>query len=272
MRFIREHKILISVLSIILSLLVVILVSYKIDGKRGPVFKIISTGVFTVQKTGMDINYGIKKKVKSIFRTQDLIKENEKLKEENVALKNKIIDINLEKHEITELKELKKVFNYIEQPKYKDVIASRIIAIDNSNIYSSFTVDGGTENGVYVGSIVINGDGLVGTVTEVGATWSKVVSIVDENKNVSFKVLRQLDLMGILKGDGKGSLKGFMLDNEASVIEGDSVITSGIGIFPEGIPIGTVKKVKYNKDTQLKTIEVEPNVSFNSLQKVVILI
>ncbi|MBO4725281.1 MAG: rod shape-determining protein MreC, partial [Firmicutes bacterium] len=50
------------------------------------------------------------------------------------------------------------------------------------------------------------------------------------------------------------------------------LITSGIGLYPQGIEIGTVKSVSFNKDTQLKTIEVEPAVDFNSLKKVMVLL
>ena len=45
----------------------------------------------------------------------------------------------------------------------------------------------------------MNADGLVGKVTEVGATWSKVTSIIDSSTEVSVMVERTRDI-GLTRG------------------------------------------------------------------------
>lgn len=76
--------------------------------------------------------------------------------------------------------------------------------------------------------------------------------------------------MGVLSGDGKKTLKGYVMKKEAGIIKGDDLVTSGIGIYPEGIKIGTVSSVDYDDDRQLKVVEVKPTVDFETLQRVTI--
>ncbi|MEG2199297.1 MAG: rod shape-determining protein MreC, partial [Anaerovorax sp.] len=88
----------------------------------------------------------------------------------------------------------------------------------------------------------------------------------------SFKSVRDMNLVGILSGNGKGGISGFMLDPEATILKGDLLITTGMGMYPEGIPIGKVVKVKKNNDTLLKTVEIEPAAYLKTQQKVIIII
>ena len=85
-------------------------------------------------------------------------------------------------------------------------------------------------------------------------------------------VLRDMNVMGIVSGNGNGMMSGYTFEGDAEINEGDTLITSGIGLYPVGIEIGTVRSINFNKDTQLKTIEVEPLVVFNSLKKVMVLL
>jgi len=93
--------------------------------------------------------------------------------------------------------------------------------MDGANWFNLFTINRGTESGVYPDAIVVTGDGLTGRVLETGQGWSKVIGIIDESNKVSFKVLRDPTLLGVLHGDGLSGLTGYMLDGKASVIEGE---------------------------------------------------
>jgi rod shape-determining protein MreC len=55
--------------------------------------------------------------------------------------------------------------------------------------------------------VVINGDGLIGRVLDVGSNWAKVISVIDESNSVSFKVFRDLKLLGILNETAKAVLR-----------------------------------------------------------------
>ena len=119
---------------------------------------------------------------------------------------------------------------------------------------------------------VIASGGLVGIVSEVGKSYAKVRSIIDDNSKVSFKLARDSKQLGVVAGNAMGEVSGYMLDSGSLVSQGDTIITSGLGTYPEGLEIGTVQDVAYNSNTLLKEVTVEPAVNFKSLEKVSVIL
>ncbi|MBQ8589534.1 MAG: rod shape-determining protein MreC [Firmicutes bacterium] len=54
-------------------------------------------------------------------------------------------------------------------------------------------------------------------------------------------------------------------------MDGDTVVTSGIGIYPAGIVIGRISEVVVNADSLLKEVILETAVDFKNVQKVMVL-
>lgn len=272
MNWLREHKIFTIILSIFLALIIVIVVSYKNVGNNTAIGRGIEKVVTLVQGPVSGAGNSIKSGVKGIFQFRTIVKENEALKEQVADLNREIIQTKLSEAELAELRTLSGILGYQNVASNYSFVTADVIAMDGSNWFNLFTINAGTEDGLYKDAVVINGDGLIGRVLEVGKDWSKVISVIDESNSVSFKVFRDMQLLGILSGDGTGGLAGYMIDPEAAVIEGDVLITSGMGMYPEGIPIGKVEKVVWNNDTLLKTVTIEPSAYFKNLQKVTVLV
>ncbi len=85
-------------------------------------------------------------------------------------------------------------------------------------------------------------------------------------------LFRDLNLLGLLSGDGKGKITGYLLDESASVTEGDMLVTSGMEIYPQGIPIGKISRITWDSDALLQTVEIEPAVDFTNIQMVTVII
>ncbi|QHI73322.1 rod shape-determining protein MreC [Aminipila terrae] len=272
MRFIREHKLFSLLITVVLILSIIMIVSYKMGGAHSFIGNLLQTGTTSIEKPLSSGSTSVKSNLRGIFKFRQVVDENEQLRKEVSDLQQKVIKLTLKKNELKQLKELSNALNYESVNDNHNLVSANIISLDGSNWFNLFTIDRGTESGIKKDCIVVNGDGLVGKVTETGKGWSKVVSIIDESNNVSFMVLRDMSLIGVVSGDSKGSLSGFMLDNKASVIEGDVLVTSNMGLYPAGIKIGKIRSVEYNSDTQLKTVKIEPSVSFKSLQKVAVII
>ncbi|HYE69187.1 MAG TPA: rod shape-determining protein MreC [Anaerovoracaceae bacterium] len=272
MNWLREHKILTTILSIFFALIIVVVVSYSNIGNSTFLGRGIDKVVTLVQGPVAGAGNGVKAGLKGIFQFRSIVKENEKLKDQISDLNREIIQIKLTEAELAELRSLSNVLGYENVTSNYSYVTADVVAMDGSNWFNLFTINAGTDDGIYRDAVVINGDGLIGRVLEVGSGWAKVISVIDESNSVSFKVFRDMQLLGILTGDGKGSLEGYMVDPEAAVIEGDILITSGMGMYPEGIPIGKVKKVEWNNDTLLKTVTIEPGAYFKNLQKVTVLV
>ena len=147
-----------------------------------------------------------------------------------------------------------------------------ITSFDGSNWTNIFTIDKGTEAGIEAGDVVINGDGLIGKISQAGDGWAQVVSIIDDGAKVSFMVARDRKLLGVVEGNQQAQIAGYMLKGNATAAEGDIIITSGMGTYPAGLEIGTIKPLTYNSDTLLKEITVEPAADFRSLKKVSVIL
>ncbi|MDK2918026.1 MAG: rod shape-determining protein MreC [Candidatus Petromonas sp.] len=214
----------------------------------------------------------IYKLVEPITNIWKLDKENELLKEENRKLQNKIIQLTLSRQERNDLQNLRSALNYTKSNGIKNYITSNVIAKDPGNWYHMFTIDAGLKDGITKNSTVMNGDGLIGLVYEVGDTWSKVISIIDNKSRVSFEILDvENDNIGMINGKGTAYLSGYLIDPQAKVNVGDKIITSGLGLYPKGILIGSIKDVIIKKDELLKSIVVEPSVDFKNIDKVLII-
>lgn len=270
MRWIREHKLFSTVVGIVIVLVLVIIGSYASGGGSSVIGGGIQKAINVVEKPFASIAGGIKDGFNGIFKYKSLQEENEELKEEIEKLKQSNTNLTLSKEEYEDLQELAKVFDFEPFTGKSDAVVANIISIDNSMAYKEFTVDVGEDKGIAKGNVVVNSNGLVGIVEEVNGNTAKISSILDSNNNISFMVKRNDDILGVLKGEGKDVLPGYVMDEKANVVEGDTLITSGMGKYPKGITIGKVTDVKYDSDTQLKRVEVKPTVKFKSMQKVAI--
>lgn len=207
---------------------------------------------------------------KPITKYWKLDDENQLLREENIKLQNEIIQLKLDLREYDDIDNLKEALNYTEIAGVQNYISCNVIGKTPGNWFRIFTIDAGTKQGIEKNSAVLNGQGLIGQVYEVGSDWSKIITIVDNRTRISFEVLsEEQSYIGIVNGTNE-SLSGYLFDNEADIQEGDIIVTSGLGIYPKGIKIGTIKSIDLKKDELLKSIEVEPDVNFNNLSKVMV--
>lgn len=235
-----------------------------------PIGKNLNSGFTFLRDNFKDIiNY--KSNSKKLESLQD---ENEKLKEEVIALNNKLDDVQ-------SLDSLKKALNYIDEKYQAKSISANVVGKNDGNWYDSFIIGAGKNQGVKEESIVTNGNGLVGIVYEVSDNYSKAISLLDTKSSVSFKLLKDSNFKGVITQNStlddkenyknKGYLCGYMFDSSYNVLPGDVITTSGLGVYPEGIPIGEVDKVIDDKNKSMKYVVVKPYVNFKNIDDVIII-
>ena len=211
---------------------------------------------------------------KNANKLEDLEKENESLKQEIVELNNKI-------SESQSIQNLKKALNFIPEDYKANMISASVVSKNDGNWYTSFVIGVGSDAGVKKDSLVMNGSGLVGIVYEVSKNYSKAISILDTKSSVSFKLLKNSDYKGVITQDtdisGKekykenGYLQGYMFDSSYDVLPGDTLVTSGLGLYPEGILIGKVDKVIDDKNKSLKYVVIKPYEDFKNIDDVIVI-
>ncbi len=271
MRWYREHRRATIAGVILLLLLSLTVASYISQGSNSWLGVQLERVSAFLQEPVSGAENWVSTTVKGVFQFRGLLKENEQLSEENAELRRELIEQSLSREDLAELRSLMDSMNYIDPAENYSHVTARVIAMDGSNWYRIFTINAGTQQGIRKNAVVINGDGLVGRILDVGPNWAKVISVIDESNSVSFRVYRDLNLLGILTGDGKGKISGYMLDENAAVVEGDVLVTSGMEIYPRGIPIGRVSRITWDNDALLHTAEIEPSVNFANIQKVTVI-
>ena len=77
---------------------------------------------------------------------------------------------------------------------------------------------------------------------------------------------------GILRGSVDGTIRLTLVRTDQTVEVGDTVVTSGLGgVFPKGLPLGTVLSVERTSGSLYYEIEVEPLASAESFEEVLVI-
>lgn len=271
-KWFKEHQKATAILALLLILSLVIVFSYTTKDSATPIGRMVQSGLTLIEEPIAIAADRVSNGFFGIFRFQTVLKENEALRKQVSDLEQELIREKLSALDLAELKKLSEQLNDQGKMLQYHPVTADVIAFNGSDWFHVFTINVGTKEGVIRNATVISGDGLVGKIIETASGWSKVVSIIDESNQVSFRVLRDPNLIGICSGDGNNRLAGFMLDAEAAVVAGDTLITTGIGMYPEGFVIGEVTEVIWDKDLLVKRVKIEPSVRFNSIRTVSVIL
>ncbi|CBH21514.1 putative rod shape-determining protein precursor [Acetoanaerobium sticklandii] len=216
----------------------------------------------------------------SVIPKNDKDKKIEDLEIEVEKLRTQLIKNTVTESELKQLSDLKQSLNFIEEDYEKNYVTASIVGKNDGNYYTSFTISAGKNQNVQKDGIVLTGKGLVGRIYEVSDNYSKAISILDSKSSVSFQVLREERYTGIASQnvtmdyeykDFEGYIKGYLFDINYKVLPGDIIITSGLGLYPKGIPIGSIDKIIEDKNNLLKYVKIKPYVNLKKIDKVMIL-
>ncbi len=259
---------------VIIGILLVILMALSFGGRDRITFIESKLGslIMPVQKFFTSIGNFVDENTEPIINVLNYKDLNENLSQENEMLKEQIVSLTMSQKEMSELNALKLALRFVDDNMNSGYISCNVVSKDIGNWFNMFTVDAGSKQGIIKNSTVVNGNGLVGLVYEVGENWSKVIAIIDQKSSVGFEMLRvNDDYDGILSGTTNYELIGELFDPKAVVKVNDFIVTSGLGMYPKGILIGKIYEVVLDKDLILNRIKVTPAVDFKKINKVMII-
>ena len=164
-------------------------------------------------------------------------------------------------------------------PKGYDEVGARVLS-SPSALDQSVTISAGRNQGIQPEDVVLTNEGLVGTVSKVLGSESRVTLITDPTSAVRAVDAQNVSAVGILEhGSGPSSL---VLDNvgkdKPQVGSGDMIMTAGSApgplqsLFPRNIPIGYVSSVSQTDTDIFQNIQVQPFVDLSSLESVLVLV
>jgi rod shape-determining protein MreC len=151
------------------------------------------------------------------------------------------------------------------------IVAATVIAM-GQGYAQTVTLDAGTADGIETGDTVLNGQGLVGTVTAVNAQTCSVLLAIDATSVVGV-TLAGSGQLGWVTGPGKtrsgtGLLRLQVLDENAVLSAGQQLVTSASihdRPYVPGVPVGVISKVENRGGSLTALALVQPYVDFTSL-------
>lgn len=189
------------------------------------------------------------------------------LEAENEQLRAEVIQLSEYEHDVetlTSLLELRNANNLVST-------AAHVVSLSTDSWSSTLTIDKGTSSGLAIGMPVTSSAGVIGQISECGVSTATVRLISDENYGVSAMV-QSSRAQGQLVGSPDATLRLTMIRTDQQVSVGDAVVTSGLGgVYPKGLPIGTVSNVMKTEGALYYDITVEPLSSASNLETVLVI-
>jgi len=192
--------------------------------------------------------------------------ENEHLKEENARLRQETYHASEGLQELARLHTLVRFDDKWDFP----IVTARVVGHNPGRFLTTLVINRGTHHGVKDNMPVFSMNGLVGKISKATVTHSRVQLLMDPNLKLSV-LDRRTRVVGFLESmDGR--LLSAMIPSHAGVAEGDTLITSGLGgIFPKGIPVGTVRAVRKADLDVMSLMDVAPFQEFSTLEEVFVM-
>lgn len=206
-------------------------------------------------------------------------REFDELSAENRILKDKIAELSAKLDEAEMLRDENEwLHDYLglkaEHVDY-DFEKATVIGREAGNYMTVFQLGRGSMHGIEVNMPVVTDDGIVGYVSEVGAMWCKVATIIETASSVGAYVERSGEL-GLVEGaydmKGGGLCRMSYLPTDADIRVGDTILSSGIGsIYPRGLVIGKVTALTPDEYSRNLIALIEPAADLTDLRYVMIL-
>lgn len=265
----RRARVLLTIL--VLVSLVLITIDFR-SGEDGPLSRIrgLATTVFGPVQDGLAaLVRPIGDAVGSVGDLFDLRDENERLQarlDELEERRRSFEDLERENAELRALLEMRDRAEF-------EVVPATTVSQGPSNYEWTVTINVGSNAGVERDMAVINGDGLVGKVILVRPDVSRVLLAIDPTFGASARIARNAE-QGPVSGQGGDPLRFQPWDPEADIRVGDEIVTSSYsnGVFPAGIPIGSVEDVGTTTTLLNRDVLVRPYVDFTRLSHVLVVL
>jgi rod shape-determining protein MreC len=252
--------------SIFILLIFGLLTFQSIKGKS----RFIDTALYPltlIQQGTTTVMHGIRNAFHAYIMIAGKEEENRKLLKKIHQLeqeKNDLIEVQLENERLKQILKLKtETRNY--------VTTSSVFARDPTNWFQTIWINKGATSGIEKNMVAVTPLGPVGRVRRLLKNSANVTLITDVNSSVSVR-LQPSRIEGILQGSGEDICTLQYISKDVDVKIGETVITSGLdGIYPKGLMIGHVSRVRKEDAEIFQIIEVKPLQNLNSVEEVVIL-
>ena len=182
-----------------------------------------------------------------------------------------------------------------------DYVGADITGSSTEGWLQSFIINKGSDDGIKEGLVAISPNGsLVGVIKNVSKTWSEIETVTSPNVSIACYISKVTSDINDTNNENSGDeaennsandapngvLKGISTNKQtdpravinyipiqSDVNKDDLVLTSGLGkLYPKDIVIGKVLEVEEETGKGMKVATIVPNVEFDKLNGVLIVI
>ena len=201
----------------------------------------------------------------NFLNREEIISQNQQLKEENLNLKSQMQQIyRLES-------ENKRLYELIDsKPKTENTyLFADIVSTSKILNKHQILINRGSSDGVKLGSSIVNAEGIVGHVIRDQIFASEVLLISDLEHAIPVEIVRT-GLRSIAIGTGEfNKLRINTLPTNSNLQKDDIVITSGLGgRYPEGFPVGTITEISREVGSPFLEVKVLPFANLKTINEV----
>ena len=269
--FFSKKTVVIILIAVLIALILGILSAVS-GGRISPIGSLVNIVSEPIQSVSTSVTEFFSARTERALEYESLKAENQELREEIAVLRRAMREnaaMGLENEQ------LRAALAMRERDSKFVFEAAEVVAKNSDNWSHTFTINKGSSAGLAPDNCVITSDGMVGFISEVGATWSTVTTICDTSMEASAIASRTRDVASA-EGDfelmSEGRLRLSYLPRDTELLAGDLIETSGVGgLFPKGIVIGSVLEVKSESHGISKYAIIEPAVDLDRVNHVLVI-
>lgn len=253
-------------LVVVLMSIAMLTVDYR-SSRLEPLRAMLSFVVYPVQALGSLPVDTVEAAVENLVSYNDMRKENQRLKELQLINEAKLLKLAaLEKENIRLRVLLENSFKLGEQVLVAELVSVKMVPYEHTVVMNK-----GSRFGVHARQPVLDADGIVGQVVRSLPLSSEVMLITDPDHAIPVQVNRNgLRTIAIGTGQPNRLLLPF-LPNNADIVPGDLLVTSGLGgVFPQGYPVAVVEQFVARPDKPFANIYATPKAQLDKSREFLI--
>lgn len=203
----------------------------------------------------------------SVASRRELEEENANLKAEQLVLQVQLQKLETLQAENMRLRDLLDSSIRIRER----VLVAEIMSVDLAPFSRQIVINKGSLSEVYAGQPMIDANGVMGQIVSVNPLTSTAMLVSDPSHALPVAVNRN-GLRAIAIGTGTANnLEIAYLPNNADIVEGDLLVTSGLGgRFPPNYPVAKVTQVERNPSKPFLKVVAEATASLDRSREVLL--
>ncbi len=222
----------------------------------------------------ISIQKWVAERVKIVYEFFTIPRDVTQLRAENQALQDHVSLLQTQiiqlEQDLKEADILYSLLGFARGRPEETYVAAAVIGIDPSPFLKYVLIDKGSDDGIAFNMPVVTEKGLVGRISAVTASASRVQLITDIGSMVNARVV-EADVDGVIQGSVTADISIEMVTQEVELQAGQTVQTSGLGgSYPADVTIGHIINVNKLENELFQSASIQPAEDFNTLQAVLV--